>query len=93
MKLDYQQLLREQNEIIIHQRSLQVLLTEVHQVVNGIVPTIINSLFQFRCSTNNIKKFQKIFTKNRKTVKYGMETVTHRAPFLWANLHTKYKNA
>ena len=22
-----------------------------------------------------------------------METVTYRAPFLWANLHTKYKNA
>ena len=24
---------------------------------------------------------------------YGMEKVTFQSPFLWANLHTKYKNA
>ena len=52
-----------------------------------------NSLFQFRCNTNNIRNFQEIFTKNRKTVKYGTETVTYRAPFLSANLNIKYKNA
>ena len=52
-----------------------------------------NSLFQFRCNTNNIRNFQNFFTGNRKTVKYGMETVTYRAPFLWANLHNKYKTA
>ena len=32
-------------------------------------------------------------TEIRKTVKHGLETVTYRAPFLWSNLHTKYKNA
>ena len=68
-------------------------MTEVYKIVNGIAVPIMNSLFQFRCNTNNIRNFQEIFTKNRKTVKYGTETVTYRAPFLWANLHTKYKNA
>ena len=90
---DFQQLMREQNEITIHQSNLQVLMTEVYKIVNGIAPPIMNSLFQFRCNTNNIRNFQEIFTKNRKTVKYGTETVMYRAPFLWANLHTKYKNA
>ena len=68
-------------------------MTEVYKIVNGIAPPIMNSLFQFRSNKNNIRNFQEIFTKNRKTVKYGTETVIYRAPFLWANLYTKYKNA
>ena len=90
---DFQQILREQNEITIHQRNLQVLMTEVYKIVNNIAPSIMNSLFHFRYNTNNIRNFKEIYTENKKTVRYGTETVTYRAPFLWANLHTKYKNA
>ena len=62
---DFQQILKEQNEITVHQRNLQVLMTEVYKTVNGIAPQIMNSLFQFRCNTNN-RNFQEIFTENRK---------------------------
>ena len=69
-------------------------MTKVYKTVNGRAPPIMNSLFQFRCNTHNIRNFfQETFTENRKTVKYGTETATYRAPFLWANLHAKYKNA
>ena len=51
-----------------------------------------NFLFRFRYNTKNIRNFQETYTENRKTVRYGSETVTYQAPFLWANLHTKYKN-
>ena len=89
---DFQQIMREQNKITIHQRHLQVLMTEVYKIVNSIPPPIMNSLFKFRCNTINIKNFQEIYTENRKTVRYGTETVVYQAPLLWANLHTKYKN-
>ena len=79
---DFQEILREQNEITIHQRNLQVSMTEVYKIVNGIAPPIMNSLFQFRCNTNNIRNLQEIYTENRKTVRHGTETVTYRAPFL-----------
>ena len=52
-----------------------------------------NLLFSFRVNIPNIRNFQEIFTKNKKTVKYGIETVTYRAPFLWANPQSEYKNA
>ena len=91
MKQDFRQILREGNEIKIHQRNLQVLMTEVYQIVNSIALPIMNSLFQFRCNTNNIEIFKKF--RQNETVRYGTEIVTHRAPFVWANLHTKYKNA
>ena len=45
---DFQQILTEQNEITVHQRDLQVLMTEVYKTVNSIAPPIMNSLFQFR---------------------------------------------
>ena len=90
---DFQQILREQNEITIHQRNLQVLMTEVYTIVNGITSPIMDSLFQFRYNTSNIRNFHELYTGNRKTVRYGTEIGTYRAPFLWANLHTKYKNA
>ena len=79
---DFQQILREQKEITIHQRSLQVFMTEVYKIVNGIAPPIMNSLFQFRYNTNNIRNFEETsFQENRKTVKYGTETVTYRVRF------------
>ena len=55
-------------------------MTEVYKIVNGVAPPIMNSLFQFRCNTHNIKNIQEIFAENRKTVKYGTETVTYQAP-------------
>ena len=82
----FQQILRRKNEPTIHQKKLQVLITEVYKILNGIAPPIMNSLFNFRTNIHNIRNFQEIFTENRKTVIYGIGTVTYRAPFLWANL-------
>ena len=90
---EFQKILREKYEPKIHQKNVQVLMTEVYKIVNGIAPPIMNSLFNFCANIHNIRNFQEIFTENRKTVKYGIETVTHRAPFLLANLRSEYKNA
>ena len=68
-------------------------MTEVYKIVNGIAPLLMNLLFNFRANTHNIRNFQEIFTENRKTVKYGIKTVTYRVLFLWANLQSEYKNA
>ena len=68
--VNFQQILREQNEITVHQKNLQVFMAEVYKIVNDIAPLITNSLFP------------EIFTENRKTVKFGSETVMFQAPFL-----------
>ena len=90
---DFQHILREQNEIKFHQRYLPVLVTEIYKIVNSIATQLMNSLFQFPCNTNSITSFRELFTENRKTVKNGTEIVTYGTPFVWANLHTKYKNS
>ena len=52
---DLQQILKDQNEIAIHQSILQVLMTEVQEIINDIALPIMNFPFQFRCNTYNIK--------------------------------------
>ena len=92
---EFQQILRGKNEPTIHQKNLQVPMTEVYKTVNGIAPPIMNSLFNFRANNHNIRNFQEIFIENRETVKYGIETVTFEKRFSGRNstLNIKMLNA
>ena len=90
---NFKVLLEKQHDLSIHQRNLQILMTEIYEIVNGIAPIIMNSLFTFRLNQHNLKKFQDLSTVKRNTVNYYLETVTYRAPILWAKLPSKYKLA
>ena len=46
-----------------------------------------------RENTHNTRNFQAISNENRKTVKYGIETISNRTPFLWSNLPNENKQA
>ena len=52
-----------------------------------------NSLFTFRLNQHNLRNFQELSTEKRNTVNYGLETVTYRAPIIWAKLPSEYKLA
>ena len=97
LKLIYQDncncevLLEKQHDFSIHQRNLQVLMTEIYKIVNGIAPPIMNSLFMFRLNQHNLRNFQELLTEKRTTVNYGLET--YRAPIIWAKLPSEYKLA
>ena len=57
-KTSYHNLLKTLNELTIHQRNLQVLMTEIFKIVNGVAPPIMNSLFEFRSNEYNFRNFQ-----------------------------------
>ena len=86
-------LLGAHNELTIHQRNLNILITEIYKIVNGVAPLIMNSLFELRRNEYNIRNFQVLSTDFRKTVNYGIETITYRAPSIWAKLPSEYKLA
>ena len=48
-------------------------------------------LFQFRENTFSLRNFRQIATYNKKTSNYGLETVSYRVPFWWAQLPSEYK--
>ena len=66
---------------------------EIYTIKNNYTPPIMYHLFQFRENTFNSRNFREIATHNKKTSNYGLETVSYRAPFLWAKLPSEYKNS
>ena len=65
---------------------------ELYRVMHQIAPPITNSLFAFRENTYNICNYKILSDNVRKTVRYGLETILYRSPFLWANLPQEYKS-
>ena len=71
-KTSYQNLLETHNDLTIHQINLQVLMTEIYKIVNGVVPPIMDPLFEFRSNEYNIGNFQVLSTNFRRTVNYEL---------------------
>ena len=90
-KSNYHNLLETHNELTIHERNLQVLMTEIYKIVKGLSPPVMDSLFEFWSNKYIIRNLQVLSTDFRRTVNYGIETITYRAPSLWAKLPSKYK--
>ena len=44
------------------------------------------NIFILRENIYNLRNFQEIFEQNRKTTRYGLETISSRTPSLWTNL-------
>ena len=68
-------------------------MTEIYKIVNGVAPSIMNSFSELGNNEYNIGIFQVFSTDFRRTVNYGIETITYRAPSLWAKLPSEYKLA
>ena len=64
----FKSLLRKHKEITIHQRNLQVLMTETYKIINGLSPPIMEIFFILRENTHNVRNFQEISNENRKAV-------------------------
>ena len=58
---DFEQILRQQNEITIYQRNLWFLVTELYKIVNGIAPPTMNSFFSISLQHMQHKKFSGYF--------------------------------
>ena len=81
---NFEDLLKSNNEITVHQRNLKVLMTEVFEIINGLSRPIMDNFVIFRQNTHNIRNFEIISNENKKTVSYGQETIKLRTPSLWA---------
>ena len=90
---DFKSLLSNHNEITIHQRNLQVLMTEIYKIINHIAPPIMPSLFETHENTHNARYFQALSNESRRTVNNGLETICYIATFLRPNLPPEYKLA
>ena len=57
-------------------------MTETYGIINGLSLPIMEKFFILRENTHNVRSFQEISNENRETVKYGIETMSNRTPFI-----------
>ena len=89
--LPFNELLIITNEVTIHHKNIQTLLTEVYKNLNGLSPPIMLDLFKTRHNIYNLRNHREICNDIRKTVRYGTETVTYKSAQLWELLPCEIK--
>ena len=89
---NFETLLQNINDITVHQRNLQILMTEIYKIIKGEAPVIMKKLFIFRENIHNIRNFQIIANENKNTVRCGLDTICYRTPSLWVSLLEEYKH-
>ena len=94
--LSFSELLDLVNFVKKHQKNLQLLVTEIYKVRNGIAPEIMRDIFELRYPLYNLRSSCNQFRReNIKTVHYGLQSVRYLAPNVWELVPNdiKYSNS
>ena len=83
---DFDLLLQSNNDTCSHYRSIQTLMNEIYKIKNNLNSPIMDFMFERRNNTYNLRNFQELATKIKRTVEMGVETLNYRSPQLWSIL-------
>jgi len=87
----FKELLTKDNSVTIHDRNLQVLVTEMFKIKKGISPEIMGDVFKPRECRYNLRNMSDFKSHCVKTVHFGTETVSFLGPKLWNILPNEFK--
>ena len=74
--LSFSELLDLDNSVTMHQKNLQVLVTQIYEVKNGIAPDIMNNIFKLQDPSYNLRSSCNQFRReNVKTVNFAIQSV------------------
>ena len=91
--LSFSELLELDNAVTIHQRNLQVLVTEIFKVKNNLSPEIMKQVFDFQEPYYNLRSETSQFRReNIKTTHYGIQSVKFLGPKIWVMVPQNIKN-
>ena len=83
-KLTFDDLLKLDNSVTIHQRNLQILATEIFKVKNSLAPEIMTEVFEIKEPHYNLRSEASHFKReNVKSTHYGIQSVRHLGPKIW----------
>ena len=91
--LSFSELLELDSAVTIHERNLQVLVTEIFKVKNNLSPEIMKQVFDFQEPYYNLRSETSQFRReNIKTTHYGIQSVKFLGPKIWAMVPQNIKN-
>ena len=77
------ELLERDKSVTIHERNIQVLLTEIFKVKSRVSPEIMTEIFKFEEHSYGLRKNNCIERQIIKSCKYGSETASNLEAKLW----------
>ena len=85
--LSFEGLLMKDNSFSIHERNIQRLAIEIYKFLNGLSPSFLNNVFHKNISNSyDLRNHKELYSRNPKTVRYGTEIVSYRAPKFWGKV-------
>jgi hypothetical protein len=88
----FEELLKKDNSVTIHHRTIQLLAIEMFKVVNKCGPELIRDLFKLD-DKNRTRSNRAFFRPNVNTEHYGKESIRYFGPIVWDDmLPDKYKS-
>ena len=93
--LSFDDLLKEDKWVKIHQKNLQILATEIYKVKNDLGPKSMADIFHFVEKPNNLRNNSIIHIQRQanRTVYFGTESISSLYPKLWELIPSEIKSA
>ena len=90
---NFQELLNKSNSVSVHQRNLQLLLTEIYKTVHNLNPTFMTQVFEKKDVSYNLRESNSLTLPKANTTLYGIDTVRYIGKKLWQVLPTEIKES
>ena len=88
---DFESLLQNNRDVRSHHKIILSLMIEMFKIKNESAPPIMDSMFERRNEPYNLRNFQEFLTEKKRTVRYGLETLSYWSPQLWSLLPENIK--
>ena len=86
-------LVEKDRSVMVHEKNMQLLRTEMFKTINNLNPTFMNEIFLQRSAAYNLRNTNTFMVPKVHTVNYGTETVQYRGQRIWLSLPQEIKNA
>ena len=89
----FQNLLEKDNSTSIHDKNLQLLLTEIYKTLHNLNPSFMKEIFTERNTCYNLRNISRISLSKPKSNCYGIESTTFMGSKLWQELTNDIKTS
>ena len=91
--LSFDDLLKRDRSVSIHQKNLQILATEIYKTKNNLGPKIMKDTFHFIQKPYNLRNDPELQRRRNRTLYFGTESISSLAPKIWELIPSDIRSA
>ena len=91
--LSFDELLKRDRSVSIHQKNLQILATEIYKAKNDLGPKIMKDTFHFVQKPYNLRNDAELKRRRNHTLYFGTESISSLAPKVWELIPSDIRSA